>query len=364
MKKKLVILLLIFSLGFGVPIYTARGAALILWVVKEFGLDLVARAIARKLLTSLEKGIIESINNIGLEGGQKAPGFVQNWKKFLADAQKIGVNQFRTQLNYTIQKGILCDDLKGPLALAFQVSNVPFVDIGASDKNAELQQGSLTPYQTKIKCTIPNNVRAQFKKDFAKGGGWETWSRLVEPQNNIAGALAISLEELAKQSASQENARQSEVVAGKGYAGAQSSCRGFGANAQCTFLGKTVTPGDMLSTAGSQWIHNNAEWLVSADELSEVLVNIINAALNKLGNYVTGGYVDNITDLIQNTADTNGTPAGGLTRGAQQDCITACIAVTSNACSNPLSTPTEKKACEDRNRTECNQRCAVPGTGP
>ncbi len=333
---------------------------MILWVVKEFGLDLIARAIARKLLTSLESGIINSINNIGLEGGQKAPGFVQNWKKFLADAQKIGVNQFRTQLNYAIKGGLLCGDLSGPMALAFQVSNVPYVDIGQPDLNAELQQGSLTPFQTKIKCTIPDKVRAEFKKDFAKGGGWETWSRLVEPQNNIAGALAISLEELNKQSSSQENARQSEVVAGKGYAGAQDKCRGFGANAQCTFLGKTVTPADMLSKAGAQWLDNNAQWLVSADELSEVLVNILDAALNKLGNFVTGGYINNITDLIQDAADTRGTPAGGLTGGARQDCVDACVANASGACSNPLSTPEEKKTCESTQRSACEQRCTVP----
>src|SRR3989344_1787952 len=98
MRKKIVILALIFSLGFSVPLYATRSAAMILWVVKEFGLDLVARAIARKLLTALQDGIINSINNIGLEKGQKVPGFVQNWKKFLSDAQSIGENQFRAQL--------------------------------------------------------------------------------------------------------------------------------------------------------------------------------------------------------------------------------------------------------------------------
>lgn len=360
MKKKIVILLLIFSLTFGIPIYTARSAALILWVVKEFGLDLIARAISRKLLSSLQNGIINSINNLGLEKGQQVPSFVQNWKKFLADAQTIGENQFRAQLNYVITNGILCNDLKGPLALAFQASNVPFINIGEPDKNAELKQGSLIPYQTKIKCTIPDNVRADFKKSFEKGGGWETWSRLIEPQNNLAGALAISMEELSKQRGSQEDARQSEVVAGKGYAGVQGPCRGVGQNAECIFLGKTVTPADILGKGAAQWLDSNAQWFTSADELSEVLVNVLTATINKLGSFVSGGFINNFSDVIQSATDTSGTPTQDLTGGAQADCVSACVANTSGSCDNPLHTPEEKQACEDEARAACEQRCAVP----
>ena len=360
MRKKIVILALIFSLGFSVPLYATRSAAMILWVVKEFGLDLVARAIARKLLTALQDGIINSINNIGLEKGQKVPGFVQNWKKFLSDAQSIGENQFRAQLSYTIRTGILCNDLKGPLALAFQAGNVPFVDIGQPDLNAELKQATLTPYQSKIKCTIPDKVREDFKKNFEKGGGWETWSRLVEPQNNLAGSLALSLEELAKQRASQENARQGEAVAGQGFSGVQDDCRGTGKNSECSFLGKIVTPGKLLGKGAEQWLDSNAQWFVSADELSEVLVNILNAAINKLGSFATRGHISNITNVVQDATDTSGTSAGGLTSGARADCISACVANSSGACSNPLSTPEEKNSCENNQRSACEQRCAVP----
>src|SRR3989344_6713184 len=319
-KAKLVILIFVFSFGFTAPFYISSGAGAIAYITKEFGLDLIARGIARKLLTDLGNQVIQQANTLGDGGKFDTASFVTNWKRFLADAQSIGENQFRAQLSYTIRTGILCNDLKGPLALAFQAGNVPFVDIGQPDLNAELKQATLTPYQSKIKCTIPDKVREDFKKNFEKGGGWETWSRLVEPQNNLAGSLALSLEELAKQRASQENARQGESVAGQGFSGVQDDCRGTGKNSECSFLGKIVTPGKLLGKGAEQWLDSNAQWFVSADELSEILVNVLNAAINKLGSFATRGHISNITNVVQDATDTSGTPSGGLTSGARADC--------------------------------------------
>lgn len=358
--------MLIFSLAFSAPLYATRGAALVLWVVKEFGLDLVARALARKMLNALQNGIINEINNLGVEKGKKAPGFVQNWKKFLADAKRIGENQFRSQLSYVIRNGLLCGDLRGPLAKAYQISGTGnIIDIGKPDLNAELQQDSLTPFQTRIKCTIPEKVRETFKKSFEKGGGWETWSRIVEPQNNIAGALAITMEELSKQRSSQENARQSEVIAGKGYTGVQGPCRGIGQNAECTFLGKTVTPADILGKGAAQWLDSNAQWLTSSDELSEVLVNILNAAMNKLTSFVTFGLLtpQDIANLKnqaanQSSSDTTGTPADGLAGKAQADCVSTCVEQRERSCDRLNLTPEAKQTCYADGRSACEQQCA------
>ncbi|MDP3731239.1 MAG: hypothetical protein Q8R34_01970 [bacterium] len=287
-NKKLLSLILVFIFGFTTPLYFSLAVPSVdfSYIAKEFGLDLVARAISRKLLTDLSNGIIKSINTLGAERpNNPKPSFVQNWKSFLAGAQTIGENQFRAQLNYSIREGILCDDLKGPLSLAFQASNVPFVDIGDPNKNAELKQNTLTPYQNKVRCTIPDQTRAEFKKDFEKGGGWDTWSRMLEPQNNLSGATLLSIEELQKQRASQEQAHQNETVAGQGFQGVKNSCQGIGSNAQCSFLGNTVTPGKILGEAGANFIDANSKWFVSSDELSEVLISIVGAAVNKLANF-------------------------------------------------------------------------------
>lgn len=303
-KTRLLILILVFSFGFIAPFYISQAVPSVdfSYIAKEFGLDLVARAIGRKLLTDLSNGVIGSINNLGAERpNDKKPIFVQNWKKYLAIAQTAGENQFRTQLNYSIEKGILCDDFKGPLSLAFQVSKKAITsdnDIGLPDKNAELKQNSLTPFQTKVRCTIPDKTRTEFKNDFEKGGGWETWSRMLEPQNNLSGATLLSIEELQKQRASQEDAQGKEVVAGQGFQGVKDSCKGTGADAKCSFLGDTLTPAKVLGEGAAGFVDSNLQWLTSSDELSEVLISIVNAAVNKLANFTTKGIVTNASDII------------------------------------------------------------------
>lgn len=297
-KKRLLILILVFSFGFTTPFYFSLAVPSVdfSYIAKEFGLDLIARTISRKLLTDLSNATITSINKLGTDqrGTQGSPTFIQNWKSFLADAQVIGENQFRAQLNYSVEKGILCDDLKGPLSLAFQVTRKAITndnDIGLSSKNAELKQNTLTPFQTKVKCTIPDKTRQDFKNNFEKGGGWETWSRMLEPQNNLAGATMLSIEELQRQRASQEESRKSEAVAGQGFQGVQGPCQGLGPTSQCAFLGRTVTPAKILGEGASEFLDANSKWFVSSDELSEVLISIVNAAVNKLASFGPAGLV-------------------------------------------------------------------------
>lgn len=352
MRKRIFILISVFILGFSTPLYFSQGAGAIAYITKEFGLDLIARALARKFLTSLGNGVVKSINNLGLEDGRPATSFVQNWKKFLADAQTVGENQFRSQLDYVSRNGILCGDLQGPLSLAFQANNIPAVDIGRSDRYQELKQDTLLPYQTKIRCSVPDQVRNDFRQDFERGGGWETWSRTVEPQNNLLGALGMSLEELYKQRGSQQKARQSETVAGGGFAGVQGPCRGSGKTSQCAFLGKTLTPAKILGEGAAGWLDDNKKFLVSSDELSEVLLNILSAALNKIGNFSgSTGSGDTVTQTAPN-----------FSQQAKQDCIDACTNPKFQACDNDTTTtPSEKVLCRNNAFNICNnEQCTAP----
>lgn len=308
MKKRLFILVLIFSIGFSVPFHTSHGAGAIAYIAKEFGLDLVARLLARFGLDSLTEGILNTVNNLGsgssLEGesGTKGPSFVRSWKRLMADAQKVGEDQFRAQLKYADKKGILCANLRPRLSSIFQTTNVPFIDIGQKKYNSELKQNTLLPFQTKIKCTVPNKVITEFTKDFEKGGGWETWVRMIEPQNNFAGALGIAFEELNKQRAKQEEAKKSEALAGQGFQGTTKRCEGLGQDSQCTFFGKTITPPKILQEGASKWIDANMEWLTSSDELSEVLVNILSKAIFKLADLTASKIVSDPEDRVEQSA--------------------------------------------------------------
>lgn len=382
MRKKIVIFILVFSLGFSLPLYSGRSAGAIAYISKEFGLDLIARALARRFLSSLTSGIVKSVNKLGTENNRQAPTFVQNWKKFLADSQASGENQFRAQLGYTITNSILCNDFQNPLATIFQASQVPPVDIGAFNINAELKQHTLLPYQTRIRCTVPTAVRDTFKNDFIAGGGWNTWSRLIQPQNNFAGALSLSMEELTKQRTAQELAQRSEAT-GQGFKGVKNNCQGAGANLQCAFLGEIVTPAQILSKGAAQFIDDNGKWLTSSDELSEVLMSILGSIMGNLADFagkqvansVVGATAKQITDSldnpnpVQSSTNTAGQPATNLLPAAQadqaklnavarQNCIDACVAPKNQACdSDPTLVATQQLACRNNALSACNQQC-------
>lgn len=369
MRKKLLILILVFSAGFTAPMYLVSGAGAIAYISKEFGLDTIARALGRKALSRLSNGVIEKINTLGVTKSGKPgdPSFVQNWKGFLADAQTIGENQFRAQLSYVVDKGILCKDLQDPLVKGFNSKNIKGLNIG-DPKFAELKQDT-TLYQTKVKCTIPEKTRKDFSKNFEKGGGWKTWSRLMEPQNNLAGALSLSLEELHKQRSSQQEARKSEAVSGSGFKGVQDACKNIdvtasscyqrcigytpkdkytpafcetecagdtgGAESKCVFLGKTVTPAKLLGEGAANWLDSEGKWLASSDELSEVLINILTASLNKLTSFATKDFIKNVDNLTKDSC--TGTYCGGDTSDAEKDRIDF----------QTIKTNTGKSSCTD-----------------
>ena len=354
MRKRILTLIFVFVLGFSVPLYSGQGAGAIAYITKEFGLDVIARAIASRVLSSIGNSVVSRIQNLGLEDGRRSPSFVQNWKKFLADAQNVGENQFRSQFNYVARNGILCSDLQGPLSLAFQANNVPAINIGQPEIYKELKQETLLPYQTKIRCTVPDLVRNDFRQDFERGGGWDTWSRLVEPQNNLAGALAMSMEELSKQRGSQKNARQNEVAAGSGFTGVQGPCRGNDKTLQCAFLGRVQTPGDILGKGAAGWLDDNKKMLVTSDELSEVIINILSAALGKIDNFA--GNTSGGEPVSGNDTQT----APDFKSQVKDDCMNFCVDTRYNSCdSNTTLSPSEQILCRNDAYNVCNQQCST-----
>ncbi len=135
----------------------------------------------------------------------------------------------------------------------------------------------------------------------------------------------MSLGEVAAQRALDASADRGEIQAGGGFTGTRASCRGSGASgfclpqplrpgesgpqakyctniknkvcssnsdcavnnseARCTFLGETLTPGKLLGDSASQYIDKNIGWLVTSDELSEVLLNMLGGIINKMANF-------------------------------------------------------------------------------
>ena len=151
--------------------------------VKEYVLDTIARAIARSLLNVAVSGIINKIQTGGRDGG---PAFVQNWRNFQTDAQYRGENVFRSILASTT----LCNYTSVGIKSLFGANQ------RVSSTGQNLRVNNFDPFSLRAACTMPSNFNlTNYQNDFAGNGGWNAWSRMLEPQNNFYGSLFISLDE-------------------------------------------------------------------------------------------------------------------------------------------------------------------------
>ena len=327
--KKLIlgfIALGILALGFYYPAPVAKatdgGAGWVynaLWGTKEFGLDTAARFLARGLLKVTINTVIKKIQTAGREG--RSPSFVQEWRNFLTQGQYRGESIFRSILANTE----FCVDFGNNVRMNFGVS---------SDTVSRLLRNTRTnnfdPFTLRARCTMPQGwTLDNYRGDFNGRGGYSALLRLSEPQNNGYGALLMTLAEASNQRDLEQWADQAEAQAGSGYTGIRRSLSGRGScddprpsspggqrcviptgsyfgtcsgsgvqctrdetcrggdpsTARCTFLGFTTTPGQLLGETAANAIDSNIGWLITSDEVSEVIVAIIYAVIDRLDDY-------------------------------------------------------------------------------
>lgn len=292
MFRKLVIIIVVIGLVWSSVVYVPKANATAVWTfitsvntaisagantamtVKEYILDVIARTIARNLLNNAIAGIINTIQTSGRDGG---PAFVQNWRNFQTDAQYRGENVFRSILASTP----LCNYVSTGIKKVFGANQV----VPLAGQN--LRVNNFDPFPLRAACTMPSNFNlTDYQQDFAGNGGWNAWSRMLEPQNNYYGLLFGSLDETSRQRALEESGDILETQ-GHGYTSVRDSCAGQGSDAKCVFLGKVFTPGDLLGKSAASTIDNDLGWLVSSDELSEVIIAVVSAITNRMINLAT-----------------------------------------------------------------------------
>lgn len=281
--------------------------------VKEFVVDTIARGFARRLLKKYLDSVVTQVNKSGRTGRQ--PSFALNWRNFLTDGQYRGEDVFRAILSNTE----LCPYFKNPIRTAFNVTtNTPVTQ--------NTRVNNLDPFTKRGRCTLPRGWTIEdYTADFARNGGWQALNQLAEPQNNFYGSFLMSLGEVSAQRALDASADRGEIQAGGGFTGTRASCKGSGASglclskplppgvqgpeakyctnisnkqcesnadcvvnnseARCKFLGETLTPGKLLGDSASQYIDKNIGWLITSDELSEVLLNMLGGIIGKMTNF-------------------------------------------------------------------------------
>ncbi|MBI2063827.1 MAG: hypothetical protein HYT65_02445 [Candidatus Yanofskybacteria bacterium] len=310
-KKTLASFIIIGFLVF-LPIQAVNSAGAVVYVLKEFGLDLVARVIARTFLSTMTNAMSKFIGENGRDG---LPNFVQDWRYFLEDAQYRGEDITRAIIGdaIDISSGTVCQYLRGSLGSAFGAGKVP----GFSPFNNRVD--SLQYYKLRNRCTLPANFNVGlFRNDFSAGGGWAAWDKLIQPQNNFFGVYADSLDEVERQRSFEESRDRSEAEAGSGFTSKMSGddgCLIRGGNSSCLVLGSVLTPAKILEATGSQLNTSEFDFITGCDELSECIYNVLSSLTDRLSSFIDA----KVGEAFE--ADTSRGDA--LMEKARQDCIKA-----------------------------------------
>lgn len=174
---------------------------------KERVLDLVARCGARAVLNDMTGKMIGAVRTSGRDGG---PGFVRDWKTFLAQGEYRGENVFRSILSQTSLCPYFSNDVRGIYNALYQPS------IKQVYGNARI--GNLNPYSQRANCTMPTNWTIQkYLSNFEGNGGWNALTKLAQPQNNIYGSILMANNELSNQRNQGKTEDIIEAIAGGGY---------------------------------------------------------------------------------------------------------------------------------------------------
>lgn len=278
---------------------------------KESVQDLIARCGAREVLTAMGRNITNVARTGGRDGG---PAWVRNWRNFRLDSQYRGEGIFKAMLASTNTCEYFANDLKG-LFGANQKTSLTKIKTRVSDVDS---------YQVRAGCTLPGDFKfEQYKKDFSGNGGWEAWSRLLQPQNNFYGSLFQAQDEMNRQRALEEQTSVDEAgptgfTAVRGRSAADSCAVKSPADGRCLVYKDILTPSGVLSGAVVAGIETELQWVASTDELNELVATGIEVLINRLwdlsnsneGDYIVPGD-ENISITPFPTSTPVSPPPGG-----------------------------------------------------
>jgi hypothetical protein len=237
----------------------------------------IARCLARQMLDNIGQNTATIIKTRGRDGGTS---LVPNWTNFITKAQYRGENIFRAELSTTKLCAYLSDDIKK----AYGVD--PKKKTPLTGQNTRID--SLLPFSLQAGCTLPAGFSMDsYNQDFGANGGWDTFARLLEPQNNSLGLTAIANDEIARQRALQVTSDLNQAVAGQGYTGISGkgkddSCRVKSPTGECLVYKDIKTTGSYLAATEAADIGAQYSWLTSAQGLNTIIEDLTQNMINRL----------------------------------------------------------------------------------
>ena len=301
---KFISILLLVSLLFGIggtALFKPKPARAVLpvtdWIqhAKEYILDTALRVMAKMAVQKMIGDISQWARGGFRDDNQ--PFAVTNWSQYLKDAVNVGSAVFINEFGLTE----LC---------------LPFRDILGRRLGLGALNMYLPTYQYYAACTIEDiieNAEEFWENPSIAMYGWGSWTALSQPQNNIYGSFLLGAEHRAELETEEKEKKEKEGTTSGGYksdvictkddiSACKESCheKYFAtdpdtAQALITCLQgcEMASPGiciqEQLKTTGSE-IHATIEkalgteidWLVSADEIAELLGAFITGVITRL----------------------------------------------------------------------------------
>ena len=231
-----------------------------LYADKELKCDPRARVQAADLFIEMTARIMYFIahagpNEPGTRGGTT---WISDWRHFVQKQQDRGRNLFRYQIyDAALGKNAkICPYLADTIAQVFDAEDNTITFNG--NANEFLRLNSDQDFNTRNACSLAEdfNLEEYLNSDTVD---WDTFQKLLEPQNNALGLLFNSLEEANLQTTAEEAFNREDAVANLGFRGVRDPEK------------DVVTPGSVLAQIGATTITKQLDWLISADEIGEVV---------------------------------------------------------------------------------------------
>lgn len=242
-----------------VPVYVAADFP---FGQKEYFLDMLVKGAARMIARAFVNASIEWLRSGG-QGG--APLFITDFSDFAKDVAVNASGMFIEQLQ-------LSDMLCGPFPLAFDIN---FYGSAGLPKYEEFD------------CTIEDVVAnmEDWENDF-RNGGWMAWDEIMKPQNRPESAYLLAVDASFEIGGEEED--EASVKAGaQGGLLTVRTCENVdiplsngqtATETKCKDTSPQAAVGEALHTS----LGTSMNWLIDADEISELVMALGDFALTKL----------------------------------------------------------------------------------
>lgn len=228
---------------------------------REKVLDTIVRAAAKAAVQLMVNNTINWARS-GFRGQQ--PFAIASWENYFKAAIDVGSARFIEEFGLTE----LC---------------LPFRDILGRRLGLGTLYNYQPSYQVYAACTIGtivDNVEEFFKNPSISTYGWEAWTALSQPQNNIYGSLLLAAERRTELESEAKEAKEKEATVSGGYKNF-TECMKEGTLGICIDE-MMKTPGKEIHDAIEDAIGADLEWIISSDEISELLGAFISGIFNRL----------------------------------------------------------------------------------